>query len=114
MSRRGQCRCGLVLKFRRTAQGYKMRCPSCGAVVRLRTCKPRRKSTPTEEPAILPPPETEAPLPDDIDVELVPAWDLPDETPPKPSRHRQAVLVGALAGCAALAIGASIAWFLLH
>src|SRR5262245_64493345 len=31
MARRGQCRCGLVLTFHRTAHGYKMRCPSCVA-----------------------------------------------------------------------------------
>src|SRR5260370_41148415 len=36
MSRRGQCRCGAVLDFVSGPQGYKMRCPGCGAVVRLR------------------------------------------------------------------------------
>src|SRR5438105_2963231 len=36
MSRRGKCRCGTILKFRRGPTGYKMRCPACGAVVRLR------------------------------------------------------------------------------
>jgi hypothetical protein len=36
MSRRGQCRCGAVLDFVSGPQGYKMRCPMCGAVVRLR------------------------------------------------------------------------------
>jgi predicted RNA-binding Zn-ribbon protein involved in translation (DUF1610 family) len=37
MARRGRCRCGFVLKFHRGEQGYKTRCPECGAVVRLRT-----------------------------------------------------------------------------
>jgi hypothetical protein len=36
MTRRGKCRCGAVLHFRKTAQGYKTRCPDCSAVVRLR------------------------------------------------------------------------------
>ena len=36
MPRRGLCRCGNVLQFTAGAHGYKMRCPSCGSVVRLR------------------------------------------------------------------------------
>lgn len=36
MARRGRCRCGTVLEFQRTAHGYKTRCHSCHAVVRLR------------------------------------------------------------------------------
>jgi hypothetical protein len=36
MARRGRCRCGEILVFRRGPQGYKTRCPSCQAVVRLR------------------------------------------------------------------------------
>jgi hypothetical protein len=36
MPRRGKCRCGKILVFERTAQGYKVRCPACQAVVRLR------------------------------------------------------------------------------
>jgi hypothetical protein len=36
MSRRGKCRCGTILVFDRTALGYKVRCPNCQAVVRLR------------------------------------------------------------------------------
>ena len=35
MARRGRCRCGKVLKFRQSADGYKRRCSRCGAVVRL-------------------------------------------------------------------------------
>ena len=37
MPRRGKCRCGKILVFERTAQGYKVRCPACRAVVRLRS-----------------------------------------------------------------------------
>src|SRR5947209_12009700 len=36
MARRGRCRCGFVLKFHRGENGYKTRCPECGAMVRLR------------------------------------------------------------------------------
>jgi hypothetical protein len=36
MARRGRCRCGFILKFHRGENGYKTRCPECGAVVRLR------------------------------------------------------------------------------
>ncbi len=36
MEKRGRCRCGTVLVFRPTPQGYKTRCPACHAVVRLR------------------------------------------------------------------------------
>jgi hypothetical protein len=36
MSRRGRCRCGFVLKFKKGPDGYKTRCPSCGSGVRLK------------------------------------------------------------------------------
>ena len=36
MARRGRSRCGSILKFHRGENGYKTRCPECGAVVRLR------------------------------------------------------------------------------
>lgn len=35
MARRGRCRCGKILTFRRSSEGYKRRCSRCGAVVRL-------------------------------------------------------------------------------
>lgn len=35
MPRSGHCRCGFLLKVRRGPDGYKTRCPQCGAVVRL-------------------------------------------------------------------------------
>jgi hypothetical protein len=42
MARRGRCRCGAILKFHRGPEGYKTRCPECGAVVRLRVEAQRR------------------------------------------------------------------------
>src|SRR5262249_53203700 len=36
MTRRGKCRCGAVLDFKETPCGFKMRCPQCHAIVRLR------------------------------------------------------------------------------
>ena len=60
MPRRGKCRCGTVLIFERTAQGYKVRCPGCRAIVRLR---PEAAQPPRPEPA--PPPVPAAPPPTD-------------------------------------------------
>jgi len=34
MARRGRCRCGFILRFEKGDDGYKTRCPECGAVVR--------------------------------------------------------------------------------
>ena len=52
MPRRGRCRCGTILLFERTAQGYKVRCTVCGAVVRLRsdTATHSRRVTPPLPP----------------------------------------------------------------
>jgi len=102
----------LVLTFHRSAQGYKMRCPSCGAVVRLRVSKPRRKAPPEETTILSPPPAEDAPLPDDIDVELVPMPEEPDEPRARPWRGRW--ILAAVAGFALLATGAGVAWWLLH
>jgi hypothetical protein len=99
MPRRGQCRCGLILTFRRTAQGYKMRCPSCGAVVRLRTGKKRRR--PTANEAGLAPP-----APGEIDVELVP---VPAAAPTSPPRGRW--LVAVVAAVALLGVVAGAVWW---
>ncbi len=43
MSRRGRCKCGAILKFTRGPRGYKMRCPACGSIVRLRLPAPRKR-----------------------------------------------------------------------
>ena len=53
MSRRGRCQCGTILLFERTAQGYKVRCPVCQAVVRLRSDDAARSPRPHRSP---PPP----------------------------------------------------------
>ena len=55
MSRRGQCKCGTILVFERTAQGYKVRCPVCQAVVRLRSEKATQSSRPHGSAPPLPP-----------------------------------------------------------
>ena len=39
MSRHGQCRCGVMMTFRKRHR-YKARCPSCGKVVRLQRAGP--------------------------------------------------------------------------
>ena len=39
MSRHGQCRCGVMMTFRKR-HGYKARCPGCGKVVRLQPAGP--------------------------------------------------------------------------
>ena len=49
MSRHGQCRCGVMLKFRRR-DGYKTRCPSCGKIVRLQPDKPSSAPSPLPAP----------------------------------------------------------------
>ena len=67
MPRRGKCRCGTVLTFERTAQGYKVRCPNCQAVVRLRA----------EAAAPLPPPVPAPIAPTDFETpELVEEYDV--------------------------------------
>lgn len=37
MAKRGMCRCGTIISFELTSQGYKARCPVCKSIVRLRT-----------------------------------------------------------------------------
>lgn len=68
MTRRGKCRCGTILRFRKTSQGYKTRCPGCSAVVRLRSDEPgaaRPKKSPvlTGPPPLPPVPPSPPPLP---------------------------------------------------
>jgi hypothetical protein len=65
MPRRGKCRCGTVLTFERTAQGYKVRCPNCQAVVRLRA----EEAAPPPAPAPSAPTDFETP-------ELVEEYDI--------------------------------------
>ena len=66
MPRRGKCRCGTVLTFERTAQGYKVRCPNCQAVVRLRA---KETAPPPPAPAPTAPTDFETPeLVEEFDV----------------------------------------------
>jgi len=46
MSRRGRCRCGWILQFESGPDGYKMRCPQCHSVVRLRVDAPQNDDGP--------------------------------------------------------------------
>lgn len=55
MDKRGHCRCGTLLVFRMTRQGYKTRCPGCQSVVRLRE-EAVRTSVPEMRPGVLTPP----------------------------------------------------------
>jgi hypothetical protein len=49
MSRHGQCRCGVMLTFRRR-DGYKTRCPGCGKIVRLQPDEPSLAAAPAPAP----------------------------------------------------------------
>ena len=46
MARKGRCRCGQMLRFEKGPQGYKMRCPGCSSVVRLRVDGGKRPQRP--------------------------------------------------------------------
>jgi hypothetical protein len=94
----------LVLTFHRTAEGYKMRCPSCGAVVRLRVGKKRPPAD--DKTAALPLP------PGEFDVELVPPEELPAPAPPAGARRRR--LWPAVVGAAAAGGAAAAAWWFWH
>jgi hypothetical protein len=56
MARRGRCRCGVILTFRKTAVGYKTRCPNCQAVVRLRVDATPGAAGPPPLPPVTPTP----------------------------------------------------------
>ncbi len=70
MVRRGQCRCGNILQFRKSAVGYKTRCKRCQAVVRLRV--PTRTSQASPPPLPVPPVSvsTPTPMPDVAPLEV--------------------------------------------
>jgi hypothetical protein len=53
MSRRGRCRCGNLLVFHRSPEGYKMRCPQCLAVVRLCLDAAGKSKPPRKRPKAL-------------------------------------------------------------
>ncbi len=113
MARRGQCRCGLILTFQRTAQGYKMRCPSCGAVVRLRVHKKRRRPRPDK--TVLHPSSGTAPAADDdIDVELVSLSELAGAAPPPPRGKGWLLVTGGGAALLVVLIVLGVVWWSLH
>jgi hypothetical protein len=72
MGHRGRCRCGNILDFARGPDGYKMRCPACGSVVRLRAEDAKRRRRRRSDVLAL-----KRPIPDDT----IP---LPDSSPPVP------------------------------
>lgn len=92
MARRGRCRCGEVLKFKRGPQGYKTRCPNCGAIVRL------EKPGPSRAPAVPPPIPAAGAPPQPVVVEL-----KPYAAPPAPSLRDVGL------GWLALAVGGGLA-----
>jgi phage FluMu protein Com len=104
MARRGRCRCGTILLFERTAQGYKTRCPECKSVVRLR---PRAKAA-----------RSTLPVPAGAPAEAGPFhFDAPAGPPPlvevevyrEPPRRQLAAWPFLLLGGVALAVVALIA-----
>ncbi len=111
MARRGQCRCGLILTFHRTAQGYKMRCPSCGSVVRLRAKKKKRRAPRPPEKTVLQPAAGDLPPSDEIDVELVSLSELAGGTPSPPRRSKRWLVVVGI-GAALLLVGAGMVWWM--
>jgi hypothetical protein len=98
----------LILTFHRTDQGYKMRCPSCGSVVRLRVRKKRRKLAGAKTELMAPSPDLAPPGPDEFNVELVPLSEAP-----APPRHTGWVIAIVVAGVALFAGAAGLAWWLL-
>ncbi len=48
MPLRGVCRCGTLLTCKRGPSGYKMRCPSCRSVVRIREPEKQRRQRPSQ------------------------------------------------------------------
>jgi hypothetical protein len=83
MEKRGRCRCGTVLVFQRTPQGYKTRCTVCQAVVRIREGPPAPPAADTTPPvfSVLETHESSAPR---AEAEM-PAYREP-ERPAWPSR----------------------------
>jgi hypothetical protein len=110
MARRGQCRCGLILTFHRSGGGYKMRCPGCGAVVRLRV-KGKKRRRPRPEATVIQPVAADLPPSDEIDVELVSLSELAVGAPRHPRRPGKLWLVVVGGGAAVLAAAAGLLWW---
>jgi hypothetical protein len=131
MARRGRCQCGHILQFQHGPDGFKVRCPHCGSVVRLRSRGRRKKATSPSAPR-LPAYGSETPLVIDsletfpalsaatpettaetnatpapiLVVELVPLVQAPATF-----WTRRQLLLLFVAGLIALVIGALICWF---
>jgi hypothetical protein len=118
---RGRCQCGAILAFRKGPEGYKTRCPTCGAVVRLRIAASRRRrakkrsrelaAVPTVDQPTPPPQRSLSPsaYPRPLGGEIVlePLMPLPGLGPPR-SPWRQPLLWmagGVLLGAAMLVLG---------
>jgi hypothetical protein len=112
MPRRGRCRCGLLLIFRRSDQGYKTRCPNCGSVVRLRTDKGRRRRSRARHAAMVAPPPVEDPA-HDVDVELVEPSVRPYARPSRVRQHGQIIVLVVVLAMVLLAIAGGVALWLL-
>lgn len=133
MTRRGRCHCGHLLHFQHGPHGFKVRCPQCGAVVRLGP-KEAHPGAPSPLSPKLPVHDGATPLPF-VHPELFPALSslpepLPLETNAEPTPlvfvemaplipapnatkfwTRWLLLLTLVAGLAALAVAALIGWF---
>jgi hypothetical protein len=109
MARRGRCHCGHILQFQRGPEGFKVRCPQCGSVVRLQAVAPPAAS---EMPPVIDSSETFPALSAEmntvpiVNVELVPLRPAPAKfwTPLQ-------LLLLLAAALVALIVGALICWF---
>jgi hypothetical protein len=110
MARRGQCRCGLILTFHRTARGYKARCPGCGSVVRLRV-KGKKRRRPRADNTVIQPSADDLPPPDEIDVELVSLSELARASPRAPRQRGKLWLLVAGGGVALVAAAGGLVWW---
>jgi hypothetical protein len=139
MQRSGQCKCGVLLTFDEGADGFKGRCPKCGAVVRLRVpndpkepaqatppptrkkARPPRPSDPRLSvvslrepgPAVPggPDPDATAPFEPVQEVILEP-WTEPPAPPPTFARqYRLTLVLGAITLMAVGAGGVAFFWW---
>jgi hypothetical protein len=106
MARYGRCHCGHILQFHRGSEGFKVRCPRCGSVVRLQSPERRSKAASRSSPHA---PGDSPPGGIELEplemIELVPL----SAAPGKFWTGRTVVLL-LLAGAGALFVGASICW----
>jgi hypothetical protein len=113
MAKRGQCRCGKVLRFPLTPSGYKTRCTVCHSVVRLRVGRgknPRQGraaqvAAPAAPPPLPAPPPWVNPDPGaPYEAEEIEQPDGPEAAPPGGAPWWVLALVfAAIAGCGAVA-----------